>query len=142
MKRSGTLRISKQIAAHIIQHAFKQDPRECCGILFGKEDRALQAKSITNKRSDNTSYIMDAVEMQSAIKSAQTADGHEAVAFYHSHPATPAYPSAVDLRDAANTGWTDPYYVIVSLAERTRPVLRAFLITRTGQCRECIIEVE
>lgn len=142
MKKSGMLRIPKQIAADIIQHAFEQDPNECCGILFGKEGRVRQAKRIRNVSQDRTRYIMDAAEQKSATLEAQDSSGHEPVAFYHSHPATAAYPSGVDIQDAVSTGWTEPYYVIVSLAEKTRPVIRAFAITLAGECRECVIEVE
>ena len=46
-------------------------------------------------------------------------------AIYHSHPETPARPSAEDIR----LGLTpDVSYVIVSLAEPDRPVLKSFKI--------------
>jgi proteasome lid subunit RPN8/RPN11 len=51
----------------------------------------------------------------------------QALAYYHSHPQTPAYPSPRDV--LWSQGWPGTYYIIFSLDEPIAPVVRAFLIT-------------
>jgi hypothetical protein len=36
------------------------------------------------------------------------------------------------VRNAIETGWLDPYYILVSLVEKTRPVMRAYRIDEKG----------
>ena len=49
----------------------------------------------------------------------------ELVAIYHSHPESPAYPSATDVELAF---WPDAVFLICSLVDRDRPVIRGFRI--------------
>jgi proteasome lid subunit RPN8/RPN11 len=48
---------------------------------------------------------------------------------YHSHPAGPPRPSATDRRQAYYPAWPQ---LIVSLAQRTAPEVRAFMISQTA----------
>jgi proteasome lid subunit RPN8/RPN11 len=60
--------------------------------------------------------------------------GLSLLAIYHSHPASPAYPSPTDLAQAF---YPDAHYLIVSLAEPSRPVVRAFRLDQEqGQAHE------
>jgi proteasome lid subunit RPN8/RPN11 len=63
--------------------------------------------------------------------------GLEMVAFYHSHPAGPPYPSAEDIRLAF---YPDVITVIVSLHEPGRPLAQAFYI-RAGLVEKVEIHV-
>ena len=56
----------------------------------------------------------------------------ELVAIYHSHPVSPAFPSATDI---ALAFWPDAIYVICSLADPEQPVVRGFRI-RDGDVTE------
>ncbi len=51
--------------------------------------------------------------------------GQRMVGIYHSHTASDAYPSSVDVRLAISP---DISYVLVSLKDRARPVVRSFRI--------------
>ena len=51
--------------------------------------------------------------------------GWSFLAIYHSHTASEAYPSPTDIRLAF---WPEAYYVLVSLQEAEKPVVRAFRI--------------
>jgi proteasome lid subunit RPN8/RPN11 len=61
----------------------------------------------------------------------------EIVAIYHSHPASEAYPSATDVALAA---WPEACYLICSLEDPARPVIRGFAIA-DGAIRERRIDV-
>jgi proteasome lid subunit RPN8/RPN11 len=63
-------------------------------------------------------------------------NGEELAAIYHSHTASPAYPSQTDINLAA---YPDALYLIVSLAEGEEP-LRGFNI-RDGEVSEAELEV-
>jgi proteasome lid subunit RPN8/RPN11 len=65
------------------------------------------------------------------------ARGQEIVANYHSHPISPAYPSA---RDVAHAGWPEIVYLICSLEWPEAPVVRAFRI-EDGTIRELTLVV-
>ena len=60
--------------------------------------------------------------------------GEELAAIYHSHTASPAYPSQTDINLAA---YPDALYLIVSLAEGEEP-LRGFRSRRRGRARSSV----
>ncbi|RME48739.1 MAG: M67 family peptidase [Chloroflexi bacterium] len=64
------------------------------------------------------------------------AQGWDVAGIYHSHPASPAYPSATDMRLAF---YPDAVYFIISLMQRDRPEIRAF---RLDQERMTTTELE
>ena len=64
----------------------------------------------------------------------------EILAIYHSHTHSQAYPSVTDIENAINSGWTDPKYILVSLVEKTRPIIRAYNISSDKVVNEIIIE--
>ncbi|MEK7247217.1 MAG: M67 family metallopeptidase, partial [Chloroflexota bacterium] len=59
------------------------------------------------------------------------------LAIYHSHTASEAYPSPTDVRLAF---WPEAYYVLVSLADKDKPVVRAFRIIEGEVTEEPITE--
>ena len=68
--------------------------------------------------------------------------GEQLTAIYHCHTYSQAYPSEIDTKNAVESGWTDPFYVLISLVEKTRPVVRAFKITDDGQVSEVPIKTD
>ena len=119
------MHLPQQYADAMVEHALEDDPNECCGILAGTQTQVLQHYRITNSEHSPYRYLMEPREVLEAMRDAER-NGWEFIAFYHSHTHTEAYPSATDIRLAEN--WPDPYYILVSLADRANPVIRAFLI--------------
>jgi proteasome lid subunit RPN8/RPN11 len=127
------LQLTKQFADEMTAHAQTNFPKECCGILAGTDDhRVLKLYRITNVEHSPYRYLMAPREQYEAMKDCER-NNWEFIAFYHSHTHSEAYPSATDIRMASN--WPDPYYILVSLADKEHPNVRAFHIL-DGQVTE------
>ena len=108
----------------IVAHAIALAPRECCGIVSGRSGELQELHELTNLEPGPDRYRVDDAEL---FRLYQDLDrrGDEVVAIYHSHPTSPAYPSATDVDLAA---WADVVYMICSLAQHGQPTLRGFRI--------------
>ena len=136
------IKIPRKVLAEIISHSLNQDPDECCGILLGKGDHVSSSRPVENTHPNKVSrYSMDPMAIMKLQKEADE-KGDEFVAIYHSHTYTQGYPSETDVNNAVESGWTDPYYVLVSLVEKTRPVVRAYRITEKGEVLEQVITTD
>jgi proteasome lid subunit RPN8/RPN11 len=111
----------------MIAHALAEAPNECCGILTGAGDTVRHVHRATNTDRSPVKYTIDGRDTLRITRAAEAA-GQEIVAFYHSHTFTEAYPSVTDISKVPPPGLFDHLYVIVSLAERGKPVIRAFRI--------------
>ena len=134
------LRIEKQHTDEMIAHALEDDPNECCGILAGKDETVSRLYRITNTAHSPYRYLMEPQEQFNAMRDWESNDW-DALAFYHSHTHSPAYPSQTDVRMAQESGWLDVYYILVSLEDRANPQIRAFHITEDGEIVEEEFEV-
>jgi len=110
----------------IVAHAQDEYPNECCGLLAGSGGRVQQIYRMDNAEHSPATYRVDPRDL---LRVFQELDGVglELVGIYHSHTHSPAYPSPTDVRYAE--GYPEAVHVIVSLADRTSPALRAFTIT-------------
>jgi proteasome lid subunit RPN8/RPN11 len=108
----------------IIAHARAEAPLEACGLLAGTDGCVQQLYRLANSEQGPLSYRLDPLEQLRAFEDME-AQGWELLAIYHSHPASPAYPSP---RDVDLAYYPDAVYVIVSLLDPARPVLRGFRI--------------
>ena len=70
------------------------------------------------------SYFMDPKEQLKVFKDMRIR-GLEMTGIFHSHVASQAYPSQKDIRLAF---YSEPSYLIISLSDREKPVLRSFKI--------------
>ncbi|MBI3611062.1 MAG: M67 family metallopeptidase [Nitrospirae bacterium] len=118
------LKIPKTIYDQMLAHARDEAPKECCGLLAGKNGTAEAIYPMTNIHQSPVSYMIDPKE-QFAVFKEMRAKENELIAIYHSHPATAAYPSATDVRLAY---YPDAVYIIVSLENPARPVMNAYRI--------------
>ena len=136
------IKIPRKVLAEIISHSLNDDPDECCGILLGKGDEVTSSSPVKNTHANKVSrYSMDPMAIMQLQKEADE-KGDQFVAIYHSHTYTQGYPSETDINNAIESGWTDPYYVLVSLVEKTRPVVRAYRITEKGEVIEQVITTD
>ena len=133
------LRIDKRFSDEMISHSIEEDPNECCGILSGADGAVQELYRITNTAKSPYRYLMDPQEHLNADLDSER-KGIEFVAFYHSHTHSPAYPSGTDVRMALQSGYLDLHYVLVSLENKTEPLVRAFRIDEAGNITEDEIE--
>ena len=133
--------LNKRLIAEMITHALEADPEESCGLLVGNEtaDRVVRMQNVHPQ--PGRRYEMSPVELMRVEGSAED-NGEQIVAIYHSHTFTQAYPSETDVNNAVQSGWTDPVYVLVSLVEKWRPVVRAYQISDDGQVAELPITTD
>ena len=118
-------RIPEPIARALIEHAQSEYPKECCGFLVGPSGEVREQVKLTNVDPDPVMrYEADAKEMKRAYDELFDRDW-EVVSIYHSHTHSPAFPSPTDVERAY---YPEAVYLLVSLADRARPVLRGFLI--------------
>jgi [CysO sulfur-carrier protein]-S-L-cysteine hydrolase len=120
------LKIAQHVLAGLIEHARKEAPLECCGLLAGDGDLIDEYVRIRNVRASQVAYEIDPREHIFAMKSLR-ARGRSVLGAYHSHPRTAAVPSARDVAEAHYE--MDFVYVIVSL-EREPPDVRAYRLER------------
>lgn len=99
-------------------------PNEACGILAGIENRVSRVYFVTNTEPSPVSYLMDPQEQVRLLREMRERR-ERMIAIFHSHPQSPAYPSA---RDVSLAFYDDVIYVIVGLMERRVSEIRAFTI--------------
>jgi proteasome lid subunit RPN8/RPN11 len=129
-----TLALPQSVRAEIIAHARDHKPRECCGIIAGRDGRVAQIHRLTNVEPGNTRYLFDDEEFFQLYWDIENR-GDSLLAVYHSHPATLAYPSKTDVEFAL---WPEAVYVICSLEHDDAPVIRGFRIVE-GEITEVTI---
>lgn len=138
--RAQVLHVNKLLISELLTHALESDPDECCGFLFGKDGVATEVRRMDNVHDDKqTRFFMDYREVEKVQRDAD-ALGQDLLAIYHSHTYTHGYPSETDIETAVETGWVPHYYVVISLVEKTRPVVRAFWITEDAAVSEVFLE--
>lgn len=120
----------------MISHCKEAYPNEACGILAGNGEEVFKVYKMSNIEKSPVSYEFDSREHINAIKNMRE-NNHKMLAIFHSHPSSPAYPSAKDMSLAS---YEDCIYVIVSLSEK-KPVVKGFLI-REGVIKEIRISVK
>ncbi len=116
------LAIPQSIYETLLRQARAAAPLEACGLLSGLGTCVVTAHPMTNADASAEHFTLTPEE-QFAVTRRSRAAGETILAVYHSHPATPARPSAEDIRLAA-PGIT---HVILSLADDT-PCLKGFTI--------------
>jgi proteasome lid subunit RPN8/RPN11 len=132
----GRIRIAPSLARELVEHAIADLPNECCGMIAGVGGAATRVLRAANTESSPFMYVMDPRE-QLRIMDEIEDSGEDLLAIYHSHTRSAAYPSRTDVELAF---FPDTLYLIVSIADRDAPQLRAFRIRRGAPDGEQIAE--
>lgn len=120
------LRIPRSIYEGIVEHAKREWPLECCGILGGREETVKKDFELSNMEKSSTRYLMSPEEQLRVFKELEE-ESMELIAIYHSHPHTIPFPSETDVEMAFYPEVTS---IIISLKERGNPLVKAFRIAK------------
>ncbi len=120
------MRISQELARELVDHAVADLPNECCGMIAGRGGTATRVLRAGNSEGSPFMYVMDPRE-QLRIMDAIDDSGDDLLAIYHSHTRSAAYPSRTDVELAF---YPDTLYLIVSIADRDAPEIRAFRLSK------------
>lgn len=132
------VQIKSEILEAIVRHALEESPRECCGLLMGKDEVITHHRPMKNVLESNVRYAMEARALFQFFKDIRAAN-QKHLGIYHSHPATAAYPSETDVRESF---YPDCAYFIISLKGPGLPEVRAFRIL-SGSVKELeVVEVD
>ena len=110
----------------MIEHARREWPLECCGILSGREKTVQKAFELQNAEESSVRYSTPPQEQLKVFEEMEK-ECMEMIAVYHSHPHTIAFPSETDVRLAF---YPDVTSIIISLKEEESPMVKAFQIAK------------
>jgi [CysO sulfur-carrier protein]-S-L-cysteine hydrolase len=131
------LRIARDLLDRIVDHARRDAPDECCGLVGTLDGRAASVHATENVVRSPLRFEMDGMELFRTIDAIESA-GEDLGAVYHSHTRTAPYPSQTDVNFSAN--WPGIEWIIVGLAGDETDV-RSYRIT-DGRVEEVELEVE
>jgi proteasome lid subunit RPN8/RPN11 len=138
MPAFGCLLIPQSLYDAMIDHARRELPNECCGLLAGLIDgdtgRVSQHFPIRNDLAGPTEYLTNPRDLLDAMKATRAA-GTEVLAVYHSHPASAAVPSRKDIE--RNTWGDVAVHVIIGMAGES-PQVRAWWLWEEGAVEAAI----
>jgi proteasome lid subunit RPN8/RPN11 len=129
--------LERRYVDEMAAHAIADAPNECCGIIAGKDGRATKLYRAKNAEASPYRYNVESRDLIRINREIEDS-GWEFFVIYHSHTMSEAYPSPTDVRMAER--WPDPYYVVISLADKDKPVVRAFRIVDGAVTEEPIEE--
>jgi proteasome lid subunit RPN8/RPN11 len=115
----------------MIAHAGQGAPGEVCGILAVADGQVTRVYRVPNVAENPIiTYKTDPQEQFRVLRELGIIGEMNGGVFglYHSHPASPAYPSPTDVQEAC---WPNAINFIVSLAG-AEPVIRAFNIDQAA----------
>lgn len=132
-----TLRLPRPLVNEILTQAQHSPELEICGLIAGKNGEASHCYPVSNRaRHPERRYQMDPQGQIDAMRQMRDA-GEALIAIYHSHPHSPATPSATDIEEAS---YPDAAYLIISLDTTGVLQMSAFQI-RQGKASTLALEL-
>jgi proteasome lid subunit RPN8/RPN11 len=131
------IRLARDVAAEVLNHARSNPDEECCGLLAGL-DRAISRACSAQNAAEHpaTAYEIATKDLFRIIREIR-AGGLELLGIYHSHPNGDNQPSQ---RDVERAYYPDAVYFILSAHANAPDPIRAFAI-RDGNWIELRIQI-
>ncbi len=117
--------ISPALLERIVEHASREAPNECCGLVGVRDGEAFAVVPAENTEASPFRFNVDGRVLLRAIDEFEE-QGGELGAVYHSHTRSEPYPSQTDVTFAA--AWPGIEWLIVGLAGGEAPEVRCFRI--------------
>ncbi len=118
------LRLDGVLYKEMVEHGLREFPNEACGLVAGRDGAPVRFFAMRNLDASPVSYRLDPKE-QLRVFDLMDEEGWDLLGIFHTHTHSEAYPSETDLKLAF---YPDAFYLVMSLSDRDRPVLRAFSI--------------
>ena len=110
----------------MVRQGLSEFPNEACGQILGRDGSPERLVPMKNADASPVTYRFDSDEQFKVWRRCQEEGlDDDPYAIYHSHTHSEAYPSQTDVEKAV---YPDSYWLILSLEDRGRPVLRGFRI--------------
>jgi len=120
-----TIDIPRHLVNQLLNHAQQSADKEICGFISSKEDIPLRTYPIMNiATTPSCRFMMEPAGQINALRQMRE-HGEDLFAIYHSHPTSPALPSAIDVAEA---GYPDALFLIISLNTKGVLEMRGFRI--------------
>ncbi|CAA9257276.1 MAG: hypothetical protein AVDCRST_MAG77-2491 [uncultured Chloroflexi bacterium] len=144
------VRLPRALAGEVIAHAREAAPLEACGVVGlreGRVERLARARNYSQTPQVHFTFTNPAPGARLGAD-----DGYKLImdydrdgldlGVYHSHPASPAYPSPTDRREMSQT-WPDILQLVVSLRlGPDQPELFAYRIDSQGGVTQDELRIE
>jgi [CysO sulfur-carrier protein]-S-L-cysteine hydrolase len=132
------VRIDRALLDRVVEHARRDFPNECCGMVAMRDGAAVSVHEAANLAASPLRFEVDGLEVHRTIEAIEDR-GDELGAIYHSHTRSEPYPSQTDINFAA--GWPGVEWLIVGLRRDAEPTVRSYRID-DGVVREVPVEVD
>jgi len=113
--------ISRKVINQMIEHARREHPMECCGLLYGSRELIDGIRLARNQKQSNREFSVSPKDLLEFFKELR-ANGKNHLGVYHSHPSSEPHPSA---QDVIEFHYPEVSYWIISL-EKYKPRVRCF----------------
>lgn len=129
MRIQPEIRITRPLAIHLLALAQQAPQQEICGLIGAVGTLPATVYPVSNAaHTPENTFEMDPQDQIRALKIMRE-KGETLFAIYHSHPRSPAEPSARDLEDI---GYPDVYQLIISLNIKGVLEMRAYKLAKEG----------
>jgi proteasome lid subunit RPN8/RPN11 len=127
------IELPRSLADALVRHAREAAPDEACGFIGLRQGRIVRLVPTRNVAEDpRIRFFFDSKEALHRLT--ELSDGGLEEGIFHSHPASPAYPSPTDREEMRNT-WPGCVQLMVSLRHDATagPEINAYRIDREGE---------
>ena len=131
------MRIDPRSRDAIVEHARRDAPNECCGVIEARDGTVVAVHQAQNTAASPLRFEIDSLELLRLVTAIEEA-GNELGGIYHSHTRSDPYPSQTDVNFAA--GWPGVEWLIVGLATEGQTEVRSFSIS-AGVITEVAVDV-
>ncbi|MFT4034586.1 MAG: M67 family metallopeptidase [Patulibacter sp.] len=118
------MRLTAEQLELVTEHAIRDAPNECCGLIAVKGGVATRVLAAENEARSPLRFEISGKALLDLIDEIENA-GEELGAIYHSHTRSAPYPSQTDINFAA--GWPGIEWLIVGLADGSADI-KSYLI--------------
>ena len=118
------IELDSALLEEMVEHGLREFPNECCGLIAGEDGVPVKVFALRNVEASPASYRLDPKDQLRAFQQIDE-EGWDLLGVYHSHTRSEAFPSETDRRLAF---YPDARYLVLSLTDRERPVVRVFRI--------------